>query len=134
MRKAERGGTTGMTGKPDRTRLATLVGLAVTLGGCSSHDDGQWQVCTDAQGRRLPDIACQQGSHYGGYYGSHAGWVFISRSSSAPAVGQMVTSPIMTGPARPTRAKVYAAPAEGITRGGFGHFGGWGGGDSGAGS
>ena len=119
-----------MNGKPDRNRLLTLIGLAATITGCSSQDDGDWQVCTDAQGRRLPDVACQQNGHYGGSWGSHAGWVFISRSMSAPAVGQMVSGPVTTTPTRTgstsTVGKVFSAPAEGIARGGFGHFGGFG--------
>lgn len=108
--------------KPEREALVLLVGIAATMTGCSSQSDGQWQVCTDAQGRRLPDIACQQGQNYGGY-GSHAGWVYISRSASAPPVGQLVTSPIMRGPAPGNAGKVFSAPSQGITRGGFGSFG-----------
>jgi hypothetical protein len=123
--------------KPDPAGLAMLVGLAATISGCSSPDDGQWRVCTDAQGRRLPDAACQQGAYdtsYGHYYGGHAGWIFINRSYSAPAVGQVISSPFSTGPKGGTGAvlsagagsgggKVYSAPSAGITHGGFGSFG-----------
>ena len=133
--------------KPDPAGLAMLVGLAATISGCSSHDDGQWRVCTDAQGRRLPDVACQQGSYNGGYghsYGGHAGWIYINRSYSAPAVGQVISSPFSTGPkggpgaafgagaagsagaggnSGSSGGKVYSAPSAGISHGGFGSFG-----------
>ena len=94
-----------------------LVGLATAMAGCSSHDDGQWRVCTDAWGRRMPDIACESGNHYGSYYGGHGGggWMFISRASSAPPVGQIVT-----GGARQATGRAFSAPVQGITRGGFG--------------
>jgi hypothetical protein len=102
--------------------LAILLGLATAMGGCSSRDDGQWRVCTDAWARRLPDIACQQsntnGGGYGHYGGGGGGWVFINRSSSAPPVGQIVT-----GGMRSASGSIYSAPAQGITRGGFGGIG-----------
>lgn len=103
-----------MRKRPERETLVLLAGLAATMAGCSSHDDGQWRVCTDAQGRRLPDFACEQNGP--AYHGS--GWVFISHASSAPPVGQVVTggSPRAAG-------TVFAAPAQGITRGGFGSTG-----------
>ena len=100
--------------KPERESLVILAGLAAAMTGCSSRDDGQWRVCTDAWGRRLPDIACEQSNYYGGHGGG--GWVFISHSSSAPPVGQIVT-----GAARSSATcTVFSAPASGITRGGFG--------------
>lgn len=101
-----------MSRKPDRDSLVILAGLAAAMSGCSSQDDGQWRVCTDAWGRRQPDIACQQSNYYGGHGG---GWVFISHSSSAPPVGQVVTGGTRTG-----SGATYSAPATGITRGGFG--------------
>ena len=103
---------------PERESLVILAGLAAAMSGCSSQDDGEWRVCTDAWGRRQPDIACQQGTNggYGGGYGGHGGgWVFISRSSSAPPVGQIVT-----GGSRSAAGTTYSAPAQGIARGGFG--------------
>ena len=102
-----------MSRKPDRDSLVILAGLAAAMSGCSSHDDGQWRVCTDAWGRRLPDIACEQSNYYGGHGGG--GWVFISHSSSAPPIGQVVTGATRTG-----SGTAYSAPATGITRGGFG--------------
>jgi hypothetical protein len=110
--------------KPDRESLAVLVGLAAAMAGCSPQDDGQWRVCTDAQGRRLPDADCRPGNNYG----SHAGWVFINRSYSAPPVGQIVATA-----SHSTSGTTYSAPAEGITRGGFGSHGEAGGEGHGAG-
>ena len=105
-----------MRRKPDTQSLVMLAGLAATMAGCSSHDDGQWRVCTDAQGRRLPDIACQQNGGYA--HGGGGGWIFISRSSSAPAIGQAVSAGV-----RSAAGPAYSAPAEGIARGGFGSTG-----------
>ncbi len=104
--------------KPDRDKLVLLVGLAASMAGCSSNDDGQWRVCADAQGRRMPDIACEQNGsagHVGGFGGGGGGWVFINRSSPAPAVGNFVLNSSRTG-----SGTGYSAPAEGISRGGFG--------------
>jgi hypothetical protein len=104
-----------MRRKPDAHSLVILAGLAATMAGCSSHDDGQWRVCADAQGRRLPDIACQQNS---GYAHGGSGWIFISRSYAAPPVGQVIT-----GGTRSGTGPAYSAPAQGIARGGFGSTG-----------
>jgi hypothetical protein len=92
-----------------------LVGLASSIAGCSSHQDGQWRVCTDAQGRRLPDADCGNGSSWG----SHAGWTYIGRSSGAPSVGEVVSG----GRSAPAAGEAFSAPAEGIARGGFGGIG-----------
>jgi|GEM_PF-3574176 len=100
--------------RPERQHLVIVAGLAASMAGCSPHDDGQWRVCSDAQGRRLPDVACQQ-SNSGGYHGGGGTWVFINQSSSAPAVGQPVQ-----GAARSASGPVSFAPEEGISRGGFG--------------
>ena len=105
-----------MRRKPERRSLVMLAGVAATMAGCSSHDDGQWRVCADAQGRRLPDIACQQSGGYG--HGGGGGWVFINRTYSAPPVGQVVN-----GGTRSAAGQAYSAPAEGIARGGFGSTG-----------
>ena len=109
-----------------------LAGLVAAVTGCSSHTDGDWRVCTDAQGRRLPDVACQQPQN-GQSYGSHTGWVFINRSYSAPPVGGLVSGPYSTAPSGGLGAtsvgaggggKVFSAPSEGISHGGFGGTGG----------
>lgn len=115
--------------RPDATRLTVLAGLVAAVTGCSSSNDGDWRVCTDAQGRRLPDVACQQ-SQYGHSYGSHTGWIYISRSYSAPPVGGLVSSPFSTAPrggfgsaGAGGGGKVFSAPSAGISHGGFGGIG-----------
>lgn len=128
--------------RPDPARLTVLAGLVAAVTGCSSNTDGDWRVCTDAQGRRLPDIECQQPQYTHGY-GSHIGWVYISRSYSAPPVGGLVSSPFSTAPrggfGSPSATgggKVFSAPSSGISHGGFGGIGeslGLGHGGSGAG-
>lgn len=108
-----------------------LAGLVAAVTGCSSHSDGDWRVCTDAQGKRLPDVACEQ-TQYGHSYGSHIGWIYISRSYSAPPVGGLVSSPFSTAPkggfGSPGASgggggKVFSAPSAGISKGGFGGMG-----------
>lgn len=106
----------------DRNALIALVGISTTmLAGCGPSD-GQWRVCTDQQGRRLPDADCAsngggQGGGYGG--GGGGGWRYVARTSAAPAVGERVTE----GSTMPLEGAAYAAPKEGVARGGFGSIG-----------
>lgn len=103
----------------DRHALIALVGISTgMLAGCGPSD-GQWQVCTDQQGRRQPDGDCQgnRGGH--GAWASGSSWRYIKRTSSAPAIGEVVSG----GSTAPLNGTAYAAPREGIVRGGFGHFG-----------
>lgn len=77
-------------------RLTLLAAVALSVTACrSEHRD-----CADAQGRILPDSACQTG---GGYYG---GAHYIYGGSSGGHIGDSVVG----GSATP--------------RGGFGSFGG----------
>jgi len=114
----------------DLGALALVLGLSsALLAGCDDEGaTGDWQVCVDAQGHRLPDGACRQG---GGYYGAGIGrWAYLYHRGSVPAVGEFVDA---TTP-RPAGGVNYsAAPEGGIARGGFGrggfgfgHFGGFG--------
>ncbi|HWU02044.1 MAG TPA: hypothetical protein VN222_04825 [Novosphingobium sp.] len=115
----------------DRGALATLLGVSAgMLAGCSPSPDGQWQVCTDANARRIADANCSRGSSGGGAHGGGGSWRYLSGQSAAPAVGDHVSG----GSQTPLAGEVHAAPAQGITRGGFGGTGeGEGGGHGGAG-
>lgn len=102
--------------------LTVLIGLSSSLlQGCSPAGGGDWRVCTDAQGRRVPDVQCNTRPGRGGG-GSHVGWVYINGGRGAPALGDIARDARTT----PESGRSYGlAPAEGIARGGFGRIGGW---------
>ena len=51
-----------VTSHIERGALALLIGLSAgMLGGCDDGTRGDWRVCADAQGRRLPDGRCGGG-------------------------------------------------------------------------
>ncbi|MDE2597007.1 MAG: hypothetical protein KGL44_09030 [Sphingomonadales bacterium] len=114
----------------DRAALATLLGLSAgMIAGCSPSNDGQWQVCTDNSGRRVPDANCSTNTgHTGGAHGGGS-WRYFSGDDPAPAVGQSVSG----GSRTPLAGEAHAAPVEGISRGGFGGHGEGGGGEGGGG-
>ncbi|HZU62351.1 MAG TPA: hypothetical protein VFF98_01600 [Novosphingobium sp.] len=107
----------------DRNALIALVGLSAgMLAGCGPSDAGQWRVCTDDRGRRVADADCAPGSTGGGHgFGGSGGggWRYLSREGAAPAIGDEVSG----GTRAPSGGTAEAAPAEGITRGGFGGMG-----------
>ena len=107
-----------MTSHIERGALALLIGLSAgMLGGCDDGTRGDWRVCADAQGRRLPDGRCGGGGGAGGTRGS---WVYIRNGSSAPAVGETIGE----GSGRAAAGVRYgSAPEGGIARGGFGGTG-----------
>jgi len=110
----------------DRQALIALVGISAgMLSGCGPSD-GQWRVCTDNRGHRLPDGNCHDGSsgnagpwgHSGGS-GGGGHWLYVPRTRSAPAVGAEVRD----GSVMTEQGHAYFAPSEGIVRGGFGRIG-----------
>ncbi len=103
----------------DKAVLASVLALSgAFLAGCENHDGVQ--VCSDGQGRRLPDSDCRNDPYTTHPYGSHAGtWIFV-RSGNAPAVGNAITD----GERAPTEGVTYGlAPEGGVSRGGFGGTG-----------
>ena len=113
----------------DMGGMTVLLGLSsAMLAGCGSRDDeaqvagasGDWQVCTDAQGRRVEDDECRsnRNGYRGGYGGGHA-WFYVRRSAgSVPAIGESVIG----GRSAPS-GPVAFAPSQGVSRGGFGATG-----------
>jgi hypothetical protein len=115
-----------MTNTLELGALALVLGLSSSLlSGCEGGATGDWRVCVDDEGHRIPDVRCPtEGRSTGGYVEGSGGasrWAYIDRSSSVPAVGDKVeeSAPL------PTHGVSYgAAPEGGIARGGFGHGGG----------
>lgn len=82
--------------RSSEVKLTLLAAVALSVTACRP----QHRDCADAQGRILPDSACQTGG--GGYYGAH----YIYGGSSGGHVGDAVVGGSTT------------------SRGGFGSFGG----------
>ncbi len=108
--------------------MTILLGLSsAMLAGCDSASQSRnWKVCVDATGQRVPDAQCQSAATPA----SRGSWAYYSGARSVPAVGQAAAG-AASAPAG--GADYGAAPAEGVTRGGFGataegHGGGEGGG------
>lgn len=98
----------------DKITLASVLAIsAALLAGCERHDGVR--ICGDGDGRRLPDGNCQ-GAGSGGHGGR---WTYV-RSGYAPAVGGAITGGVR---APETGVRYGAAPAGGISRGGFGGTG-----------
>ncbi len=109
-------------------KWTTAMAAALLASGCnrSNADDG-WTaeqdtaICTDAQGKRLPDDRCRQ-TRMGG--GGGAFWYFLGRGRPIPFYGERATG----GSFRPASGARYAvAPARSamtraaaVSRGGFG--------------
>jgi hypothetical protein len=106
-----------------RTFMLPIVGAAASaflLHGCERNYPRQ--VCVDGAGARVDDGDClQPGGRYHWYYYSSGG-------GGVPGLGGHVSG---GGYARVYGQTYYAAPAEGVTRGGFGGFGGEGEGGAG---
>lgn len=118
-------------------KWTTALAAALLAGGCNraSADDG-WTadtdtaICTDAQGKRLPDDRCRQ--HRVGGGGGMAHWYFLRRGGIIPFVGERARGGSFraTGGIRYQTAPVSTAMTRSaaISRGGFGssahHFGG----------
>lgn len=116
----------------ERGALMLLIGLSAgMLSGCDNGATGDWRVCADGRGTRVPDAQCGSGGAYArGGGGSHGGWVYIRNADSAPAVGETIGQ----GVAKPVAGVSYgSAPEGGIARGGFGGTGEGGGGGGGEG-
>ncbi len=98
----------------ETSALVFVLGLSSSLlSGCDRAQNRDWQVCVDAQGRRIADSNC---GHSGGY----GGWAYINRGGSAPKIGENVRG----ASASPTGGVSYGAvPEGGVARGGFGGTG-----------
>lgn len=106
--------------KFDRYALAAvLTAAAAALAGCDEERPAR--VCVDQAGRRTWDDRCASGAHAGARAGV---WYYIgargARGGDVPRVGD----PARGGGFTPEPGVAYeAAPAGGISRGGFGATG-----------
>ncbi|WP_314372720.1 hypothetical protein [Sphingomonas paucimobilis] len=108
-------------------KWTTALAAALLAGGCNRNnaDDG-WTaetdtaICTDAQGKRLPDDRCRQ--HRVG--GGGAFWYFLGRGRSIPFYGERATGGsfrAMGGTRYQTAPSATAMTrSAAISRGGFG--------------
>ncbi|WP_241490761.1 hypothetical protein [Sphingomonas sanguinis] len=109
-------------------KWTTAMAAALLASGCNrAKADDNWTadqdtaICTDAQGKRLPDDRCRQ-TRVG--MGGAAFWYFLGRGRPIPFYGERATG----GSFRPaTGARYVAAPSgsamtrsAAISRGGFG--------------
>lgn len=116
-----------MQTKLNRSALTLTLSLAAGgLAGCG--DTGNWAVCANDWGRRVPDSDCRPGGGGGGAVGH---WRYYNDVRNVPAVGENVGDAL----SEPASGSRYAsAPEGGVARGGFGGTGeGRGGGGDGAG-
>ena len=115
-----------------RTTALAVILLAASCNRAKADDnwtaDKDTAICTDAQGKRLPDDRCRQ--HRLGS-GGGAFWYFLARGRGIPYYGERATG----GSFRPAPGARYGAAPSGsamtrsaaVSRGGFGasahHFG-----------
>jgi len=95
--------------------IVSATATAFLAWGCSR--DYPRQICVGAADVRVDDLNCRRpgGGYHWYYYGSGGGGV---AGIGARAFGGSAV--------RPAGGTFYAAPAEGVTRGGFGRIGGFG--------
>ena len=109
-------------GRFDDLKLAIVLTVASSaLAGChdtqtSDWDAGPSRVCVDPTGVRVDDQTCPDTtSQHGGGGGAH--WVYFGGGRTVPRIGAMAAGASST----PEPGVAYvSAPAEGISRGGFG--------------
>lgn len=109
-------------------KWTTAMAAALLATGCNrAKADDNWTadrdtaICTDAQGKRLPDDRCRQ-TRMGG--GSAAFWYFLARGRPIPFYGERATG----GSFRPSGGVRYVSAPAGsamtrsaaVSRGGFG--------------
>ncbi|WP_294236173.1 hypothetical protein [uncultured Sphingomonas sp.] len=109
-------------------KWTTAMAAALLASGCNrAKADDNWTadqdtaICTDAQGKRLPDDRCRQ-TRVGG--GGGAFWYFLGRGRAIPFYGERATG----GSFRAAPGARYAAAPSGsamtrsaaVSRGGFG--------------
>jgi hypothetical protein len=110
-------------------KWTTAMAAALLASGCNrAKADDNWTadkdtaICTDSQGKRLPDDRCRQ-TRTGGI-GGGAFWYFLGRGRAIPFYGERATG----GSFRPVGgARYFTAPSgsamtrsAAISRGGFG--------------
>ncbi|WP_294390390.1 hypothetical protein [uncultured Sphingomonas sp.] len=112
--------------------ITTAVAAALMAAGCDRRPP-EWTaqqdtaICTDRQGKRVPDRNCEQRGHgaYGGNGASSAFmWYFLGRNSQVPYYGEAARGGSYSGT---TGRSYFRAPSgsamtrsAAISRGGFG--------------
>jgi hypothetical protein len=105
--------------------LTTVLAVAAAVTGC--HKDNDWQasagptrVCVDASGARVPEAQCAPAAaHIGGV--NPFVWYYLGTLNSRPNYVPPYGGYVSGGSLSPARGVNYsAAPAGGISRGGFG--------------
>lgn len=114
--------------------ITTAIAAALLATGCSEPEEDGWTaqndtaICTDREGKRVPDDQCPRQALVDGYHGGGGSsaflWYFLGRNSVIPPYGERVQGGSFSRAAGRSYGRApsstFVTRAGAISRGGFG--------------